>query len=511
MSSNEILELLNQIDENSTDMLDVDAKNLIQFYHQRSQKIEKMETETKKIKSEVKEIKSLHPNIDINSCVPDFTQMYEMHHEKEDQEQKIQNIQSYCDELKMTIQEREIDLKKMQENQQKILADISEKESTNKNLKQSLENANASYNEANQRLDLHKKDFENNDSKISQLRNDIEERKRTIKSEQTNLKLSSSYSRKKSIDLKKFDHPNIIGMEFSSLLDDSYDPDAIFITGTGRFLSKWKFSTAKEIKKCDLFSEPIAFHIEPESSLISISCVDDYTYIYDPLTLQLMSTLNSHQRSISDNCWITRNQILTASRERTIQLYDIDQSRLHRTILVENPIKTICSLGNMYYFMITDESGCISIVDIRDKGNVVNSIDNFGESRRVIINTLLPNSLYEKVYALEYRSNYIYEIDISTMKIINRLSHSSISKDNKFSCMTIDPFSNFLAAGTTNGSIVIFDISNNITSTADDDDDDDDDNEINVLKKKHDKSVTCAKFGPNKLLTSDYHNLIFWE
>ena len=40
MSSNEILELLNQLDENSNDSLVKDAKKLIHFYHQQTQNIE---------------------------------------------------------------------------------------------------------------------------------------------------------------------------------------------------------------------------------------------------------------------------------------------------------------------------------------------------------------------------------------------------------------------------------------------------------------------------------------
>ena len=506
MSSNEILELLNQIDENSTDMLDVDARELIQFCYQRSQNIENLEAETQKMKSEIEEINKIHPNIGESDSTPEFSQIYEMHHEKDNQEQEIKNIQKYCDELKATIQQREEDLKKIRAKYEEILNEITKKESLNKNLKQSLANANASYDEANQRLSLHKKNIEKNDSTISKLKSDIEEHKRTIENEQSHLKLTSSFSRKKSIDLKKLDHTNIIGIEFSSLLDDMYDPDVFYIAGTGRFLSKWGFSSAKEISKADLYGEPIAFHIEPESGLISVSCTDDSTYIYNPLSFQLMSTLDSHQKNISDNCWITRNQLLTASKERTIQIYDIDQSRLLRTMMVDNPIRTVCNLGNMHYFMIADQLGGIKLIDIRQEKSVVSSLNNFGDSRMVQISTLLPDSLYEKVYTLEYKSNYIYEVDISSMRIVSKLTHSSISHDNKFSCMSIDPFSHFLAAGTTSGTVIIFDISNSVSI-----DDDDDDSNTNVLKKKHDKTIMCSKIGPNRLLTADSHDLIFWE
>lgn len=502
MSSNEILELLNQLDENSNDSLVKDAKKLIHFYHQQTQNIEKMETETQQMKEEVEEINLNHPDIDLSNLNDAFSQLYEMHHEKERQLQKIASIQFYCNELRETIQQRESDLQKIREKYQKILADIAEKELTNKNLTQSLANANASYTEANQRLVSQKKDIESKDSKISKLRSDIEEHKRTIENEQIQFRLNSSFSRKKSIDLKKLDHLEIIGIEFSSLLDDLYDPDSFFIAGSGRYLTKWKFSAGKEIAKADLYSDPIAFHIEPESSLISVSCNDNCTYVYNSLSFQLMSTLSSHQQNITDNCWITRNQLLTASRERTVQLYDVDQSRLHQTMLVQDPINTISYLGNMHYFMIADDSGCMKIIDIREENSNVNSLTDFGESRRVHIDTMVPNSLYEKIYALEKDSDYIYEIDIMSMKITNKISHSSITRDNKFTCITIDPFSHYLAGGTSNGSIILFDISGGVPTT---------DNDDTILKKKHDKSIICLKLGPNKLITADSHDLILWE
>lgn len=505
-SSDDILELLNQLENSSADdNLLKDAKDLFQFYNQQSQKIEEMRTETEKMKGDVEKVESLYPDFDISNDNTDIDELIEMHHEKERQEEKIESIQSYCDELQAKIQERENDLKEIRSRHQKLLDEIAERESLHENLSKSLENANVSYKEANQRLLSQHKDIENKDSMITQLKNDIEVQKQNIENEKSHLKFNTTFSKKKSIDLKKFNCSKVTGIEFTSLLDDSYDPDIFYITGVGRFLAKYNFTDAKQISKVDFPAEPNAIHLEPESSSIALSCSNDSTYIYNPIDLRLISTLNSHQKNITDNCWLTRNQLLTASKERSVQIYDVDQGRLLKTLMLPNPVNSICNLGNLNTFMIADDEGGIKIIDKSQENCIVNSLIHFEKSKRVQIDTMLPDVYYERLYALEKGSDCIYEIDIPNMKIINKLTHPSISHDNKFSCISTDQFSHFLVCGTTNGSIILFDLSGGVVV------DDDDNDNVSVLKKKHDKSVICCKVGPNKLVSADSHDMILWN
>lgn len=222
-----------------------------------------------------------------------------------------------------------------------------------------------------------------------------------------------------------------------------------FITvGDDKFLKQWSLPSLSVSLNIGTHSIVNNIRYNPDSQFLSLSCQDKYIRILDLSNGRFCCELSNHTDQCTDVAWISKNQLLSSSKDRTVKLYDISKKAVLSTINAISAVYSICPAEELYAAGCMD--GSIRIIDTRAK-RVVNTISRL-HSKAVV--------------SIEHKGNLLYslgldgvvcETNIKTLTKVREWKDPKLEVKNLMAKMSLSLDGVYLAVPSTKGVCVMFD------------------------------------------------------
>lgn len=236
----------------------------------------------------------------------------------------------------------------------------------------------------------------------------------------------------------------------------------------------------------------------PDDQFVLGSSNDNSTRIWLTKTQRVRHTLNGHTSKVFSSVFSHDSQkVITGSHDRSIKLWDMTKGHNTKTIFCYSSCNAIAlsADGNIIcsghfdstvrlWDMRTGESiGELSSLHSGQVTSIVCSPDSLG-------NTILTNS----------RDNTLKLVDVGTQKTIQIYKHDNYINPANWSKATMSPDGQYIAAGSTDGGIYIWETQSG---------------KLNNILTGHKDSVTCVAWNPmdsSRMVSCDKSgSLFFWE
>ncbi|OHT00110.1 hypothetical protein TRFO_08090 [Tritrichomonas foetus] len=341
----------------------------------------------------------------------------------------------------------------------------------------------------NKELDETTEQFQKRTIEVEQLRNANDEYRKKIK-ESTNFireaEKNNAVHPLTQFILKTDAHAGAItGIQYGQ------DYDSFYTVGDDKKLIQWALPSVTEKQNITLASIPNSLRITHDFLRAALPCKDHKIYLFDLTTGRSLTTLSSHNDECSDCQWISKNQLISASKDRTVKIFDINKGSCMSTISTITAVYSICATNSPTVFAVGCNDGAIKLVDTREK-KIIAKIEKIHSKQ---ITSLIPSTAKDRIYSLGM-DGCVCETSIDGRVRIRQLSHPSLVVKNHFAKLSASPCGGFVAAGSDDGTVLLFDM-----------------NQENKVyeNKHHNKPVLCSAFAVNMLITADTnHTLAYW-
>ena len=281
-------------------------------------------------------------------------------------------------------------------------------------------------------------------------------------------------------------------------LSDNSINDICFGPGFGSFivvtddkkLIQTSLPSMQEILNINTDSICNRIKLEDQSKLLALCCQDSKIRILDTVTGRFISTLESHKSCVTDFEWITKNTLISCSKDRTVKQFDINRKACIMTINAVSQVYGLTKVmnGNNFVYGGACMDGTIRIFDVRQK-NVAMKIE---KAHTRSIASILSSGDDSLMISTGFDNNVVISDLRGAKKVATYTSPDLIVKNLNYNpCLT--PGGGYLCAGSANNAVVLFDLSGEKPP---------------VVNKKHESEVICSSASTNLLITGDKNGVI---
>ncbi|KAH0789552.1 autophagy-related protein 16-1 isoform X2 [Histomonas meleagridis] len=280
----------------------------------------------------------------------------------------------------------------------------------------------------------------------------------------------------------------ITGVSFSN------DFKSILTVGEDAKVIQWELPSLGEGSSTTLRGVSNGIRIGTgDSTLACLPGADRVVRIIDLSTWRTAAELSSHTDQCTDAQWMSKNQLITSSKDRTIKLFDLTKNCCTVTIMTISAVFSLCPTNSPSVYAAACFDGSIRLIDTRIK-KVCQQIKGVHKKTTACV---LINPTKTSLYSIGLDSE-ICETSLSAASPIRRMTSPELTVKSPMTKISMDPFGGFIAAGSNNGSVLLFDITQNSPKP--------------VILKHHKAAVTCSAFAGNLLVTADRDHIIaFWN
>ena len=273
-------------------------------------------------------------------------------------------------------------------------------------------------------------------------------------------------------------------------IDFCSDYQTFMTIGDDKQLIFWSLPSVTVKNSITVPSIPLSLRQSPNNKLVSVSCKNGGIYVYDMETCRHSKELKSHVGECLDHLWISQNEIISASADRSVKIYDYNRGSVTRTIPTFNGAFSLCPTSQPKVFAVGLFNGTIGLIDTRQM-KIIKKIEKVHSD---IITSLIFVQSSNSIFSLG-KDSLVCQTNLSTEKRVSYMRHDSLVVDSQYSKISIDPASNYITAGSNNGSVFLFDFETG-----------------NKYENKfHTNPVLCSAYASNLLITADTSNtLAFW-
>ena len=267
-----------------------------------------------------------------------------------------------------------------------------------------------------------------------------------------------------------------------------------FITASeDKTICRWSLPLLTQMSSVSIPSVPNSIHLNTDTNNLAISCTDKSLIILNMDTSRILTTLKSHTDICTDNLWLSQHQVITTSKDHTAKIFDLPKNSVTTTIQIISGGYSICRTFDPSVFAVGCADGKIKLIDIRTR-KISKTIDKVHTKQ---ITSVVSSITGDVVYSLSL-DNTIGITNIELGQKIGTLTHPELNITNRYSKLSLSPCGGFLCAGSSNGSVIMFDLQ--------------DTKEFYVLRTSDIKgSVNCSVFASNMLITADSGKVVsFW-
>jgi predicted nucleic acid-binding Zn-ribbon protein len=235
-----------------------------------------------------------------------------------------------------------------------------------------------------------------------------------------------------------------------------------------------------------------SFRVNNETQMLALSGNDKTVRILQLETGRIISELRNHTDSCTDCQWISRNQLISSSKDRTIKLFDINRNAVTATYMAMSAVFSLCETASPQVYVAGCFDGHLRLLDLREKSGM-KKIEKVHPSKQ--ISCVVTTGDKDLIYSIG-TDNTISLTSLKGSARIKQFTHSELIVKNLLTRIAIDPAGGFLAAGSQNGTVLLFDLIQP--------------GEPKILKH-HSVAVCNVAFAANMLVTGDTNgSLSFW-
>lgn len=485
----EILNKLNERDSAfSGNQVAKDAELLSQFYLQLSSDVKEKEEEFSILSQKLKDLQSggavVSGDVDVNQLRAENLSLYR---EKEELDTKIKDLTNEIAQLNQKKTDLQQKIETYKQKQQHFQQALEEKSAKRTKLEQELDLLNKELAEVSAQ-------FQARTADVEKLQYSVAEYKKKIQASKDFIKETESNSPHR--PLKKY-HTKIDGTSNSGYNSIVYGStyQSFYTLGDDRFVTVWELPSLAKSSPIQIKGPCVSMKINRENNQMCFAGSDNYVRVMNLETNRFVSEAKSHTDKVTDVEWISNFQVLSTSLDRTVKILDLNKNQ-SKTIVGKSGLFYVCPVRtDPSVYAIGCRDGSISLLDIRTN-KMEFRIENLHNKKPISCLVCSPAS--SSVYSISSDAT-ICEVAIngsSSAKIRDFSSPDLVYKNEKAPKLAISPCGGFIAAGSENGNVVLFDILADVQP---------------YVLKKHTVSVTCCAFAANMLITADKkQNICFW-
>lgn len=226
-----------------------------------------------------------------------------------------------------------------------------------------------------------------------------------------------------------------------------------FITvGDDKKLIKWNLPSLSQAVNIPTVGIVNNIRYSEEAQALSLSCQDKAIRILDLTNDRFKAELKTHSDQATDSCWISKIQLLSASKDRTVKLYDINRlACIHTFITISSSYSiTPTPANNLYAVGCFDQK--IRFIDPRDR-KIVNTIDL--KSGAVL--SIIPSITGDVIYSLGLGGKLV-ATSVKTMTVMQEWKSNDLEIKNYNSKISISPDGGYVAVPSQKGCALLFDV-----------------------------------------------------
>lgn len=488
------LELDNHRDRNFADSV-----ALTEFYLQAHKNLQELHNQRDDLNQRMKDIKEGRSadllSLDVNELKNQILSLYQ---EKDKKNAEIDSIKSEIQSNQAIKSQLETKYAELTDAKSKLDNQVTLLEQQNQELRSKEEISTNRLNEIMTQIQKSTAEVEQQETLLFDYKQKIEESRRFIHEAEKNTIHKP---------LLHF-HTTITGnLESITAIDFSQSYDSFYTLSKDRKMVQWELPSLYEKRSLSISGPPTTFRTNHEIHVSAVS-TDKFIELLDLTTGRNIGKLTGHTDLCTDSFWISKNQLISSSKDRTVKIFDINRKQSVATISAASATFTISPTINPVVFAVGGVDGRIRLIDLRQH-SVAKVISNIHNRQ---ITCLLPSSSRQSLYSLSL-DNTLNEVSVEAEKIIKKLAKPSpndkselapensgdiptIRISNQFTKMSISPIGDFLSVGTDCGAVFLFDL-----------------HQSGVVHKlsKHKKPVLCSTMASNLLITVDTSNVVnFW-
>ena len=266
---------------------------------------------------------------------------------------------------------------------------------------------------------------------------------------------------------------------------------SIITVGDDKKLIQWSLPKLTEMLNISTRSVVNNIAYQQQAGLLCLSCQDKTLRILDLTTGRIISELTNHTDACNDALWISRNQLLSASKDRTIKLFDLTKNAVSSTIMAMSSVFSIAGTDQPTVFAAACFDGNIRLFDTRTKG-IIHKIEKV-HTRPIC--SLRSSITGTSIYSLGL-DGFVCETSLKTMTRIRQRKDPNLEVKNMLSKMSLSLDGGYLCVPSNKGCCCLFDLLSDAPPI------------INTIDKA---PVICSAYAGNMLVTGNSnHTLTFW-
>ena len=479
-----ILNLLEERDKKFSVLLEQDAATLTDKYLELKHDVQSLETSKAEYSAKFSSLQANGLGTASSSDISQLnSQLVDLYREKDNLITKNTEIQENIQKLQNEKLEANNDSKNINENQERLeaeLLELNEKRTTYEQKLDRLSNELTQINEQKQNMQI-----------------ELNRLKETLEIYEGKINESSKYIKEAEkssphVPMKKF--LTKIKAHSSGINAVCFGPSyqSLFTVGEDKKLIQWSLPRLTEILNISTKSTCNQIRYHQESNLACLSCQDKTIRILDASTGRFISELLNHLDQCTDSCWISRNQLLSVSLDRTVKLFDLTKNAVSSTIPAISAVHSICATHEPSVFAIGSSDGNLRLIDTRMR-KVAQKIEKVHQGT---ICSLCSSINGETIYSLGV-DGCLCETSLKNMTRMKQRTDPNLEVKRGYSAkLSLNIDGGYICAPSNKGCVCVFDLLSDSPP---------------IINKCDNGATTCSAYAANMLVTGDKnHTLTFW-
>ena len=267
---------------------------------------------------------------------------------------------------------------------------------------------------------------------------------------------------------------------------------SLVTVGEDKKLFQWGLPGLNEIRMCQIGALPNALKVHNELGYACIAGRDRMMRIVNLELGKMLIEHKSHTQECTDVMWLSKNQVISASKDRTMKLFEVNRNEVVSTIMAMTAVNSICETSSPGVIA----AGCFTGIRLFDTrtGKLEMQVNKVHGTKQ--ITCIIPSTSKDSVYTIG-TDGKVCETDLKAAVRVHQWGHDDLVVNNMLTKISVDPMGGYLAAGSDNGSVLLFDLYEHEKAP--------------IVLKQHQAAVLSSVFAANMLVTVDKdHKMMFW-
>jgi len=223
--------------------------------------------------------------------------------------------------------------------------------------------------------------------------------------------------------------------------------NSFWTLGDDKKLIQHSLPQLREITTIYTISPPNSFRLCNDADFACVCGSDRSFRVLDTLSGRNIAESSTHNDESMDCQWISKNQILTASKDRTMKIFDLSRNSVSNTISVFSGVNSICRTESPSVFAAGCSDYSIKLVDTRTQKMALKIEKVHGRQ----VTCVIPSPMKDIVYSLGMDGTICATNLKNPVPKMFSITHPKLEVKVPYHKFDISPDGGYLGVGSKNG------------------------------------------------------------